>query len=217
MRPITSPRRVLACTTSMLTTSSTSSMRILPFPPSTLTFPMATLPASLARSQLRGASRRSRSVHPSGAARLPSNPPSTLQSLRLRVTWPTHSPTSILTHFRPLVLSPGSEHTLRLVTPPSLCTSRKLTAVATQASPMIAAAPILMVMPMSTLTRKHHHIHTLYFLETHFISSYGVMYFCGAYWSAPTTGTNSKVCFRCSSRHIAITYHDSQPGTTSVF
>jgi len=39
------------------------------------------------------------------------------------------------------------------------------------------------------------------------------MYFCGAYWSAPTTGTDSKVSFKCFSRHIAITYHDSQAGT----
>jgi len=157
MRPTTSPPRVLACTTSTLTTSSTSSMRIPPFPPSMPTYLMVTLPASLARSQSPGASRRSRSVHPSAVARLPSNRPSTLQFLKPRVTRPTHSPTLILTLRRPVVTSPGSERTLRLATPPSLRTSRRSAVAATQASLTIAAAPIPVLTPTSTPARKHYH------------------------------------------------------------
>ena len=157
MRPTTSPPRVLACTTSTLTTSSMSLMRIPPFPPSTPTCPMATLPASLARSQLPGASRRSRSVHPSAVARLPNNRPSTLRSLKLRVTQPAHSPTLILTPRPPVVMLPGSERTLRLATPLSLRTSRRSAVAATQASHTIAAAPMPVLMPTSTPARKHYH------------------------------------------------------------
>ena len=167
MRPTTSPPRVLVYTTSTLTTSSTWSMRIPPFPPSMPTCPMATLPASLARSQLPGASRRSRSVRPSGAAHRPSNRPSTLPFLKPRVTRPAHSRMLMLIPRLPHVTQLGLEHTLRLATPPSPRTTQRSAVAATQASHTIAAAPMLVLTPTSTLTRKYYQTHVLRLLDAH--------------------------------------------------
>ena len=158
MKPTTSPPRVLVCTTSTLTTCSTLSTRIPPLLLSTPTYPMATLPASLARSQLRGASRRSRSVQPSGAARLPSNPLSTPRSRPLRVTLQILTPMLTLTPRLPRVTPLGSEHILRLDTPPSLLTTRRSTATTMHPSHTIAAALNPVPLPTFILTRKHYPI-----------------------------------------------------------
>jgi len=153
--------------TSMQTTCSTSSTRIPRLPPSTPTCPMATLLASLARSQLRGASRRSRSVQPSGAARLPSNHPSTLQFLKPRIMQPLRSPTRIPILRLLRVTQLGLEHILHLATPPSPRTTQRSVVAATQALHTIAAAPIPVLTPTSTPARKHYSTHALRFLGTH--------------------------------------------------
>ena len=141
---------------------------------------------------LRSLDRSSRSVHLTMDVHLHNKARFHLLLLQRRPmpVMPPH--TSVPTHLRRPVTLRGLEPTHQLVTVSWNPTSRISLEMISPHSHMIVHVRILMSMLMCSRMSKSDIGEPE--ISTYRVPSFGIMYFCGAFWQAPNTGTDSKVC-----------------------
>ena len=101
-------------------------------------------------------------------------------------------PIPVLTHRRRPVTPRGLEPTHQLVTASWYPTSRVSLKMISPYSHMIVHVKILVSMLMCTRMSKSDTGEPE--IGTYGVPSFGTIYLCGAFWQAPNTGTDSKVC-----------------------